>query len=167
MIAFPQGALLKNARVGGEDRDREGLLALGRRDRRRGDPARSLPIMDYEEYRKALLAKAVDAFAKEGFSALSMKELAQVLGVSPGSFYHYFDSKQDLFFQMTAQLARDIEQHLTVRLDVSLPVEDRVVEVLTRIDFHQKRASMLRPLARRRHCHFLCDSPLNARPVIL
>lgn len=36
-------------------------------------------------------------FAEKGCSSLSMREISAALGVSTGTLYHYFESKEDLF----------------------------------------------------------------------
>ncbi|MBJ93308.1 MAG: hypothetical protein CMP23_02410 [Rickettsiales bacterium] len=66
-------------------------------------------IIDHEEQRAELLDGAFDLFADQGYRAVSMRKLAGSLGVSTGTLYHYFGSKDDIFEQMVERLAqRDI-----------------------------------------------------------
>ncbi len=51
-------------------------------------------VVDHEVYRVELLERAVGAFAEHGYASLSMKQLADRLGISHGLFYHYFESKE-------------------------------------------------------------------------
>lgn len=44
-----------------------------------------------------LTAAALDLFAAKGFSATRLEEVAQLAGVSKGTLYLYFASKEDLF----------------------------------------------------------------------
>jgi len=63
------------------------------------------------------LLKAFDLFAERGYGSLTMRHLAQGLGVSTGTLYHYFQSKEDLFLKLMEELAqqdfREVEMTLT------------------------------------------------------
>lgn len=54
------------------------------------------------EKRQALLAVAVQEFAANGFNGTSINDLARKAGVSIGSLYSYFPSKDDLFLTVAA-----------------------------------------------------------------
>lgn len=56
-----------------------------------------------EDKREALLAVALSEFADKGFSATSVNALARKAGVSIGSLYSYFPSKEDLFLTVAAR----------------------------------------------------------------
>jgi AcrR family transcriptional regulator len=61
-------------------------------------------IVDRDQYRKELLMKSFNLFAQKGYSSLTMRQLAQGLGVSTGTLYHYFPSKEALFVQLVEEL---------------------------------------------------------------
>ncbi|MFQ4146663.1 TetR/AcrR family transcriptional regulator [Chlorogloeopsis sp. ULAP02] len=63
-------------------------------------------IVDHEQYRKELLMKCFDLFAQKGYAAITMREIAQGLSVSTGTLYHYFPSKEALFFQLIEELTQ-------------------------------------------------------------
>jgi AcrR family transcriptional regulator len=63
-------------------------------------------IVDHDQYRKKLLIKSFDLFAQKGYSAVTMRQLAHGLGVSTGTLYHYFPSKEALFLQLIEELDR-------------------------------------------------------------
>jgi AcrR family transcriptional regulator len=57
-----------------------------------------------------LLAVAAELFAERGFDATSVQEVVERAQVTKGALYHYFDSKQDLLYEIyhsiiSAQLA--------------------------------------------------------------
>jgi AcrR family transcriptional regulator len=60
-------------------------------------------IVDHDQYRKELLHKSFDLFAENGYS-ITMRQIAQGLGVSTGTLYHYFPSKEALFEQLVVEL---------------------------------------------------------------
>lgn len=68
-------------------------------------------IVDHDQYRKELLANSFDLLAEKGYAAVTMREIAKALGVSTGTLYHYFPSKELLFEQLLDELTQqDIRQ---------------------------------------------------------
>lgn len=55
-------------------------------------------IVDRDAKRQTILEAAAACFAKEGYDATSMEEVASAAGISKGSLYDYFRNKEDLFF---------------------------------------------------------------------
>jgi len=50
--------------------------------------------------RHHLLLVAARAFHRHGYKGATLKEIAEAAGILPGSIYHYFRSKEDLFSQV-------------------------------------------------------------------
>jgi AcrR family transcriptional regulator len=50
--------------------------------------------------RERLLDCAETLFAERGYSAVSIRDIAQATGLSHGAIYHHFDGKEDLYCQM-------------------------------------------------------------------
>ncbi|MBE0614954.1 MAG: TetR/AcrR family transcriptional regulator [Burkholderiales bacterium] len=50
--------------------------------------------------RHHLLVVAARAFHRHGYKGATLKEIAEAAGILPGSIYHYFRSKEDLFSQV-------------------------------------------------------------------
>jgi AcrR family transcriptional regulator len=55
-------------------------------------------VVDKGAKRLRLLESAATCFARSGYDATSMEEVAEAAGVSKGSLYDYFDNKEDLFY---------------------------------------------------------------------
>ena len=68
-------------------------------------------IVDHDQYRKELLMKSFDLFAQKGYSSTTMRQLAQGLGVSTGTLYHYFSSKEALFCQLVQEQTQQDIMH--------------------------------------------------------
>jgi AcrR family transcriptional regulator len=62
-------------------------------------------IVDRETYRQKLLSQCFDLFAQHGYSAITMRQIAEGLGVSTGTLYHYFPSKESIFEQLIEYLS--------------------------------------------------------------
>lgn len=54
------------------------------------------------ERRSVLLEEAARLFGRYGFDKTSMRDIAAAFGVLPGSLYHHFGSKEDLFIEVYA-----------------------------------------------------------------
>ena len=65
-------------------------------------------IPDYkEEARTRILKAAEGAFSEKGYDQTTMEEIAQRLGVSKGTLYLYFPSKEALFARLT-EMRQDV-----------------------------------------------------------
>jgi AcrR family transcriptional regulator len=58
-----------------------------------------------EETRRRLLLAARKVFARDGFEAARLEDIAQEAGHTRGAFYAHFSSKEDLFFALLEQQA--------------------------------------------------------------
>ncbi|MBE9168725.1 TetR/AcrR family transcriptional regulator [Pleurocapsales cyanobacterium LEGE 06147] len=87
-------------------------------------------IVDHDQYRKQLLTKSLDLFASKGYGSITMREIARGIGVSTGTLYHYFSSKETLFLQLVEELT---EQDIINFLAFSAKTND-VQTLLERIE---------------------------------
>ena len=93
-------------------------------------------IVDREQYRKQLLTESFELFAEIGYGNITMRQLAQRLGTSTGTLYHYFPSKEAMFLQLMEELAqRDITNFLMQAESVPPDIRSRVIAIL---DFTQE-----------------------------
>lgn len=53
--------------------------------------------------------KALALFAEKGFGQVSMRELAAHVGLTAGSLYHHFPSKQDLLYDLIEELHEELQ----------------------------------------------------------
>ncbi|MDA0267628.1 MAG: TetR/AcrR family transcriptional regulator [Cyanobacteria bacterium] len=67
-------------------------------------------IVDHDRYRKELLNQCLALFAAQGYGSITMRQIAQGLGVSTGTLYHYFPSKESILEQLVQDLC---EQGIT------------------------------------------------------
>jgi AcrR family transcriptional regulator len=93
-------------------------------------------IVDREQYRKQLLTESFELFAEIGYGKITMRQLAQKLGISTGTLYHYFPSKEAMFLQLVEELVqRDITNFLVQAESVPPDIRSRVRAIL---DFTQE-----------------------------
>lgn len=80
-------------------------------------------IVDRKEMRADLMRGCFELFARKGFSAVTMRDLAAELEVSTGTLYHYFSGKADLFHQMLRHLVEaDVREALERVADTAQPL---------------------------------------------
>jgi AcrR family transcriptional regulator len=64
----------------------------------------------YDDQRDAILARAAELFANQGYTATSMNEVAAACGVSKAGLYHYYRDKRELLFEITVGHVGRLEQ---------------------------------------------------------
>ena len=88
-------------------------------------------IVDRQQYRKQLLQQSFELFAEIGYGNITMRQLAQKLGVSTGTLYHYFPSKEAMFLQLvTEQTQQDIATFLIRASAIPPDIRSRVRAIL-------------------------------------
>lgn len=93
--------------------------------------------------RKQVLLAGLKLFSKNGFHATTTAEIANQAGVSEGTIYKYFHSKDDLLNKLLNPILHEIQQNFFLRIDdyhdlntmLSFVVKDRVQFALVNFDF--------------------------------
>lgn len=80
------------------DRDTGPNSPSGKRDRRRA------------ETRWAIYEAALTLFGGRGFDAATMKQIAELAGVSQRTVFHYFPTKDDILFNTSPAEMRELQQ---------------------------------------------------------
>lgn len=75
-------------------------MAVASSGRRRGRP----PKADAGDTKAALLAAALDLFARRGFEGTSVRDIARAVGLSESVLYAHFESKRAIFDEVFARL---------------------------------------------------------------
>src|SRR5471032_2224839 len=98
---------------------------------RRAAPARrgSRQQARTDATRKKLLAAAEKIFARSGYEAARLEDIATAAGYTRGAFYANFDSKEDIFFAL-------LEAWITEKIR-------SLASLLTRLDDRKARVSAL------------------------
>ena len=58
---------------------------------------------------KSIKQNCVDLMCKKGYKQLSIRELAKITGISTGTFYNFYDSKEALILSIMEDAQRDLE----------------------------------------------------------
>ncbi|MCO6535099.1 TetR/AcrR family transcriptional regulator [Lactobacillus sp.] len=98
---------------------------------------------DIPSGKKKVLLAGLKLFSKKGFHATTTAEIAHEAGVSEGTIYKYFKSKDDLLAKLLSPMLTEIKDNFFVQLDdyhdltklISFLVEDRIQFLLINFDF--------------------------------
>jgi AcrR family transcriptional regulator len=82
-----------------------------------------------EATRRRLLDAALRIFARDGFEAARLEDIAKESGHTRGAFYANFDTKEDLFLALLEQQSNERLLDLRRTLEKYASVEDRVAAV--------------------------------------
>jgi AcrR family transcriptional regulator len=91
--------------------------------------------------REELLAAAARVFSARGYEGASLREICTAAGILPGSMYHHFSSKEDLYVSVHGEGFRHLNE-VVERSDV--------VAVTSASLFHMESAHLQRRLNRER-----------------
>ncbi len=72
--------------------------------------------------RQKLIEKGRELFGTLGLKKTSIEDLAQAAGISKGSFYAFFDSKEELYLEIIESLEGEIRKQVMERLSSKSPL---------------------------------------------
>ncbi len=82
--------------------------------------------MDRDQRKREIALAALDLFAQNGFEATSISQVAKSAGISKGSVYLYFTSKEDLIFHAVATWVDQIMEQTGSGVPSDLPPPERL-----------------------------------------
>ncbi|MCK4509233.1 MAG: TetR/AcrR family transcriptional regulator [Desulfuromonadales bacterium] len=78
-----------------------------------------------------ILALAIPLFARSGYSGVSMRSIAQKVGVTVAALYHHFPDKQTLYLAAMTQVFVDKDERLGEILSSSIEPKKRLAQFMT------------------------------------
>jgi AcrR family transcriptional regulator len=79
-----------------------------------------------ERARRDILESAAQVFARRGYAAATLAELAEAAGYAAPSLYRYFGSKEEIFDSLIALVSAEIQEAFDAPVDRSLPLPARL-----------------------------------------
>ena len=99
--------------------------------------------------RDEILRAATDLFSEKGYHEVTMEEIAEEMGVSKGTLYNYFSSKENLYLEILKESFEAIEALLHEEVENSDPAPLKLRKLLTTIfTFYRRNLKVLRILSR-------------------
>lgn len=91
----------------------------------------SRTVKDPEERRREILEAARKMFAEKGFEATSVSDIVKSLGIAQGTFYWYFDSKEDAYHEVAHDYAdKRVAWMEDIAARTDLSAVEKLLEVL-------------------------------------
>ncbi len=96
-------------------------------------------IVNRDEYRQKLLEKSLSLFTRKGYHNVNMKEIAAEIGVSTGTLYHYFPSKENILAEMIAWIGdKNVDEYMR-RTETVENISDRFDMI---VDFWKEKSEL-------------------------
>jgi len=95
--------------------------------------------------RRQILAAALEAFDASGYGATTMDEVAAKAGISKGSIYNYFQSKQDLFEHVFTDSVAPDEAQVDRMLEQT---DGAAVRLLGYVDYWSEQTARFRQVGK-------------------
>ena len=88
-------------------------------------------VVDKQAKRNEITAAAMQVFARHGFQGASVDEVAAAAGVSKGTVYGYFESKEMLFFATFEAFQAQVTDELLAAMADGKTVREQLIRGLT------------------------------------
>jgi AcrR family transcriptional regulator len=121
------------------------------------DPIREQLI---EARRNQILDAATEVFSRRGYHRATTKEIARTAGISEGTIYNYFRSKDELLMTIMSRFAQAMQ--LEEMLDQALPDDPREF-FAAMLRYRQSFAEQSLPMLRTVMSEILVDAELGER----
>ena len=92
--------------------------------------------MEKMQKRKKILDKAWELFRKNGYEETKVEDITRELGVSKGSFYTYFKTKDEVLYEILERIKKENEERISkinVNQEPSKILEDYVISKMNYI----------------------------------
>lgn len=79
-----------------------------------------------ENARREILLAAASVFARRGYAAATLADLAQAAGYAAPSLYRYFEGKEEIYRSLLELMRLELEATFDAPVDASLPLAGRL-----------------------------------------
>jgi AcrR family transcriptional regulator len=94
-------------------------------------------VRDADRTRSAILSASTQLFAEKGFIGASISDIAEVVGVSKSSIYHYFPSKESILHALIDSFAQEVDVLIEAAAKYKLSPEKILTEFAEILLRHQ------------------------------
>lgn len=100
-----------------------------------------------DDGRAEVLARAAVAISRHGYHGMTMRDLAKATGRGLASFYHLFQSKEDILFELQSQAFEQLQDSAERALaEVPAPVGRLQIFVLNHVRYFVEQPDVMRVL---------------------
>lgn len=88
--------------------------------------------MGVTKLKESIIQKGSDLFQVKGFTQTSIQDIVETLGVTKGTFYYYFTSKEELLMEINARYINDVlEKQYAIMAKKHIGARMKIKEVMT------------------------------------
>ena len=89
-----------------------------------------------DDTRQRILDIAVDLFIEQGYAGTSVRDISERLGMTKGSLYYHFASKEEVLNALVAPLLEDLDQFVVDAAAAGKIDRDRLERLVNLLDEH-------------------------------
>ena len=97
---------------------------------------------------KSIKQNCIDLMCKKGYKQLNIRELAKITGISTGTFYNFYDSKEALILSIMEDAQRDLENRFWKLLECNRKITKAEFIDLCSFFFLRDKKNIFRYLSR-------------------
>ena len=97
---------------------------------------------------KSIKQNCIDLMCKKGYKQLNIRELAKITGISTGTFYNFYDSKEALILSIMEDAQRDLENRFWKLLECNRKITKAEFIDLDSFFFLRDKKNIFRYLSR-------------------
>ena len=97
---------------------------------------------------KSIKQNCIDLMCKKGYKQLNIRELAKITGISTGTFYNFYDSKEALILSIMEDAQRDLENRFWKLLECNRKITKAEFIDLYSFFFLRDKKNIFRYLSR-------------------
>ncbi len=103
----------------------------------------SVTMLKKSSTKDIILKTAEKFFAKDGYMAVSINKIAKTVNVAKSSIYHFFENKQDLYFQVLTRSFEEIDAILQKEVGREEEVNKKIYNIIVAyLDFGIKNKNL-------------------------
>lgn len=84
-------------------------------------------IVDKSTKRAEIARKCTDLFIEKGCANLTVSEAAKAAGIGKGTVYDYFDSKEDIVFEIMKETQKQYDQDIRAKIKKAATPKEKVI----------------------------------------
>ncbi len=86
-------------------------------------------VVDKDARRKEISCLCKDLFIEKGFSKLTVSEVAKSANIGKGSVYQYFDSKEDIVYEIIKNIQQEFDLEVEKKINNASTTRERVLSL--------------------------------------
>src|SRR2546421_2036331 len=97
---------------------------------KRGRPRQGKPVARHLPRDEEILKIAAKVFFAQGYGGTKLEDIAREAGIVKGSLYHYFESKEQIYERLIADIVNLVD--IDESADADAPADERLAAIVRR-----------------------------------